>query len=241
MRRALGLGLCCAAVLAGLFFGAAQLSPKAASAAPGSNPGISTASGCSPSRACSALSVTSAGAISGTTGTFSGAITATTLTVSTTVIPSATNTKSFGSTAAMWSEMYVRDWRDASNVVRVAARDVEQNKYFGRMVDGSSAVSHEFDQNQAYTTAGALLMNGKNATVQKWSIDLNGSYHWVGNPTLQTCAAGIEGKVSRDVLSGVATGKRTKLCLCTSDGSSAYVWQNLATATLGTTTTCGTE
>lgn len=61
------------------------------------------------------------------------------------------------------------------------------------------------------------------------------------NSSLDTCTAGIEGEVSRDVLSGVATGKRTKICVCTSDGSSVYKWQNLATGTLGTTTTCGTE
>lgn len=59
--------------------------------------------------------------------------------------------------------------------------------------------------------------------------------------SLPTCAAGKEWTVAADVLSGVATGKRSKICLCTSDGASAYKWQNLATATLGTTTTCGTE
>jgi hypothetical protein len=63
----------------------------------------------------------------------------------------------------------------------------------------------------------------------------------LGNPTLATCAVGIEGQISRDVASGIATGKRTKLCLCTSDGSSTYKWQNIATGTLGTTTACGTE
>lgn len=65
--------------------------------------------------------------------------------------------------------------------------------------------------------------------------------HIVTRSTLATCSATIEGAVSTDVLSGLATGKRTKLCLCTSDGASAYKWQNLATGTLGTTTTCGTE
>lgn len=58
---------------------------------------------------------------------------------------------------------------------------------------------------------------------------------------LATCAAGFEWTVAADTLSGIATGKRSKLCLCTSDGSSAYKWQNMVTATLGTATTCGTE
>lgn len=59
--------------------------------------------------------------------------------------------------------------------------------------------------------------------------------------TLSTCSSALEGRLESDALSGVATGKRTKLCLCTSSGASVYVWQNLATGTLGTTTTCGTE
>lgn len=59
-----------------------------------------------------------------------------------------------------------------------------------------------------------------------------------------TCNAGNHGLIIRDTLTGDASdGKRTKLCLCTSDGaaSPAYAWQNLATGTVGTTTTCGTE
>lgn len=75
-----------------------------------------------------------------------------------------------------------------------------------------------------------------------WTWQYSGQVTIVANPALATCAAGIEGAISRDVLSGVATGKRTKLCLCTSDGAGAYVWQNLATGTLGASaTTCGTE
>jgi hypothetical protein len=99
----------------------------------------------------------------------------------------------------------------------------------------------------ALTAAGSSLACFKNLTTNKACVDLNGAYHFMGNPSLPTCAGpdggypGIEGKVSRDVLSGVATGKRTKLCVCTSDGALTYVWQNLATATLGTATTCGTE
>lgn len=74
-----------------------------------------------------------------------------------------------------------------------------------------------------------------------WFAIFSGSGLQLNSQTLATCAAGIEGELSVDVLSGVATGKRTKLCVCTSDGSSAYKWQNAVTGTLGTTTTCGTE
>lgn len=107
--------------------------------------------------------------------------------------------------------------------------------------NGATAIGVTIDNRNALSTAGALIASFQNAGTTKATVDLNGSYTLVGNPTLQTCAAGIEGQLSRDVLSGVATGKRTKLCLCTSDGSSAYKWQNVVTGTLGTTTTCGTE
>ncbi len=56
--------------------------------------------------------------------------------------------------------------------------------------------------------------------------------------TLATCAAAFEGQLQNDVLSGLATGARTRLCLCTSAGASDFAWQNVVTGTVGTTTTC---
>lgn len=58
--------------------------------------------------------------------------------------------------------------------------------------------------------------------------------------TLPTCAAALEGLSLVDAASGGTSGSRTRRCLCTSDGGGtpAYAWQNLATATVGTTTTC---
>ena len=58
--------------------------------------------------------------------------------------------------------------------------------------------------------------------------------------TLGTCDSDAEGTTALDVASGVSTGARTRLCLCTSDGAGtpAYAWQNLASATVGTATTC---
>lgn len=59
--------------------------------------------------------------------------------------------------------------------------------------------------------------------------------------SLATCVLALEGTIQADVLAGAATGKRTKMCACTNNGSGTFAWQNLATGTLGTTTTCGTE
>lgn len=93
----------------------------------------------------------------------------------------------------------------------------------------------------------ALYLNGTTGTRYFWhnatndALELNGQARLIENAALATCSESLEGTLSRDVLSGVATGKRTKLCLCTSSGASVYAWQNVATGTLGTTTTCGTE
>lgn len=59
--------------------------------------------------------------------------------------------------------------------------------------------------------------------------------------SLATCAAALEGTLAVDTLSGVATTKVTKLCLCVSSGASVYTWRNVLTNTNGTATTCGTE
>lgn len=58
--------------------------------------------------------------------------------------------------------------------------------------------------------------------------------------TLETCAAGIEWQMRADAASGVSTGHRSRVCLCTSDGagSPAYAWENITSGTIGTTTTC---
>jgi hypothetical protein len=55
---------------------------------------------------------------------------------------------------------------------------------------------------------------------------------------LLTCAAGIEGALATVAGAGDA---RTKLCMCTSDGTGtpAFAWQNVVTGALGDTTTCG--
>lgn len=58
--------------------------------------------------------------------------------------------------------------------------------------------------------------------------------------TLPTCSSALEGAVRADSASGGTSGARTRVCICTSDGggSPAYAWQNSATASVGTTTTC---
>jgi hypothetical protein len=59
--------------------------------------------------------------------------------------------------------------------------------------------------------------------------------------TLDTCAAATEGYIERDTLAGgTSTTHATRVCLCQSDGaaSPAFKWRNMASGTLGTTTTC---
>lgn len=58
--------------------------------------------------------------------------------------------------------------------------------------------------------------------------------------TLPTCSSAVEGAIRADAASGGTSGVRTRVCICTSDGGGtpAYAWQNSATATVGTSTTC---
>lgn len=111
--------------------------------------------------------------------------------------------------------------------------------FFTNLLDAAGSIAYQWQTNTAYATAGAKLMQWRNGqTNEVSSIDFNGSYRWTGNATLQTCAAGIEGLVQRDAASGLATAARTRLCVCTSNGSSVYAWQTLGTGTVGTSTTC---
>jgi hypothetical protein len=66
-------------------------------------------------------------------------------------------------------------------------------------------------------------------------FDINGMKLNAG--TLGTCNAGLEGKVT---LISAAGAVRTHMCLCTSDGAGtpAFAWQNMATGTVATASTC---
>lgn len=115
---------------------------------------------------------------------------------------------------------------------------------------GIAAGSESFN-NYALLYSGGLVINDQSADGQiyfrfdnttKATLDDDG-YFKLEAATLPTCASGTEGAIARDTAAGGTSGKRTKLCLCTSDGAGtpAYAWQNLATSTLGNTTTCGSE
>jgi hypothetical protein len=57
--------------------------------------------------------------------------------------------------------------------------------------------------------------------------------------SLPTCDSSVEGRVLRLTgTGGGATGVRTRACLCTSDGSGAYAWQNMVSGTVGSASAC---
>lgn len=108
----------------------------------------------------------------------------------------------------------------------------------------NNALQMEFTSTVAYFLTGGLRFRGtiSNDTAATPVTFVDGEGVMFTRAALVTCAVAIEGTIATDILSGSsATTKRTKLCLCSSDGSGAYKWQNLATGTLGTTTTCGSE
>ncbi len=62
------------------------------------------------------------------------------------------------------------------------------------------------------------------------------------SPTaLPTCAIGTIDTFRNDNTSGGLSGHKTRICLCTIDGSDAgstFAWQNVISGTVGNTTTC---
>jgi hypothetical protein len=80
------------------------------------------------------------------------------------------------------------------------------------------------------TTNALVVCNG--SSLQRLAVDTL--------TALPTCNAALEGLSLVDAASGGTSGARTRRCLCTSDGagSPAYAWQNLATGTVDTSTTC---
>lgn len=109
----------------------------------------------------------------------------------------------------------------------------------GMSSNGASAIGVNLSNFNALSTAGSKLVSVLNSSTEKAHIDRNGSI-WIASATLDTCAAGIEGKMSRDTASGGTTGNRTTMCLCTSNGAGtpSYAWQNMVTGTVGSTTGC---
>ncbi len=86
------------------------------------------------------------------------------------------------------------------------------------------------------TIAGFYLDGFSTLKAQIWG---DGSWRQGTSPTLQTCAAGTEGTLTRQA--GASTGTRTFFCICTSDGGGtpAYAWARMDNiASVGTATTC---
>lgn len=74
---------------------------------------------------------------------------------------------------------------------------------------------------------GTTMMNHTSLTLAKQGLD--------------TCASGIEDTIEFDSSAGASSGHATRMCLCRSNGSGTYAWQNLAGTSLtdiGTSTTC---
>lgn len=90
---------------------------------------------------------------------------------------------------------------------------------------------------QASTLTGSTVSATSIGTAPAFRIDSTTDL------TLITCNSAREGQLRRDVLSGGGTAIRTRMCVCTYDGSGAtaadYDWVNItAGGTVGTETTC---
>lgn len=117
--------------------------------------------------------------------------------------------------------------------------------YEGSLKSGGSIIWHAGNDG-AGSTLDADLLDGADSTtfVEVAGDTMTGelvneaAIRWSTSPTLPTCNGAQEGKVIRG--GGGTSGIMTKLCFCVSDGAATpvYVWQNLASAALGTATSC---
>jgi hypothetical protein len=110
------------------------------------------------------------------TVTATGTVTAATFSATTAVNPSSTNAKDLGGPSLVWANLYLQDWRDASNIVRLAMRDVAGSIYRGRVADGAAAVAHAFTNSQTLANATAKLAtySPDNGVTEKLAIDRAG-------------------------------------------------------------------
>lgn len=90
------------------------------------------------------------------------------------------------------------------------------------------------------------MVVGTNSTVDasiatnnlvRWKVRSDGPTQYTSQG-LPTCGASLEWSVAADSTSGVSTAHRSRLCMCTSNGSAVYAWQNIVSGTVGNTTTC---
>jgi hypothetical protein len=86
-----------------------------------------------------------------------------------------------------------------------------------------------------WTTAQNLQSSGGQGNFNSVATQ---SYMIFVNYGLFTCTSAYEGSIVRDNTSGISTGHKTRLCLCESNGSATYAWQNVVSGTVGTSTTC---
>lgn len=124
----------------------------------------------------------------------------------------------------------------------------------GMTVSGTSQfyaqVTNAASENYSATTGVIVTLNSSNAAALTLASTggISTSGPWRGSKAilvagaLVTCAAGTEGTLMIDTLSGgTSTGKHTRFCACISDGAASpvFYWINLDNAvSAGTTTTC---
>lgn len=135
----------------------------------------------------------------------------------------------------------------ANGGVRKASIDKDGGGTFGGDVKTSGSFTFAASAAFAVGTSGSnLVISSPSAGGVKLSSGQSGQTYFIADtdgaripPTpnaLLTCATGLEGRIT--VLAG-GGAVRTKACMCTTADGSTFAWQNLATAALGNTTTCG--
>lgn len=236
--RAVGYCLGLAAILAGLFYGAMTLSPRDAEAAPGSNPGIASAGGCNPGRACSALTLTSAGAISGTT------VAGTTFTSSVASGSNAFVATNSGARYCLIGACSTRMEISATNQINFYIANGELLRLNG----GTGSIDHP-TTDPGYTTATASGSNAYQINTNGARMDFGaGSTDYASSDGTTVTFAGpvksastlTRGTITLAAGTGTATVLTGAVCVCSDTTANASVQCTVASTTL-TATGTGTD
>lgn len=82
---------------------------------------------------------------------------------------------SLGSASKRFTSVFAATFKDGSSVNRLIFSTAQGNTYVGAVVDGASAIGHQFNTVNALSTTGSKLVNFQNSSTEKSFIRFDGA------------------------------------------------------------------